>query len=111
MNEFNECVCNKDWSGAADCSVYSGVCAPHCRVCSGPDPNECLDCIETLTPSTTVDGSNVTINVATTMDTDEDVDYWLMPYPTEMYTVIAGDYEMVDNFAVNIHSEQLVKRI
>jgi len=109
MNEFNECVCNKDWSGAADCSVYSGVCAPHCRVCSGPDPNECLDCIETLTPATTVNTNNLTFDIATTMNTDEDVDSWMIRHGTVFTAWVDGDIENLDNLAINVMSEYLVR--
>jgi hypothetical protein len=91
MNEFNECVCNKDWAGEGDCSVYSGVCAPHCRVCSGPDTDDCLDCIATLTPQTTVDGADITLAIASVTQVDE------LPY---FPTVIAPVYSRTDQMMI-----------
>ena len=40
-----ECVCAQWWTGD-DCSIYRGPCASTCHGCSGPDADQCEDCVE-----------------------------------------------------------------
>ena len=39
-----ECVCDQWWTGD-DCSIYRGPCASTCHGCSGPNADECEDCV------------------------------------------------------------------
>ena len=48
-----DCVCDSDWSGAKDCSVYVGPCYKNCAAyvddmhggCFGPSEYECNECV------------------------------------------------------------------